>query len=160
AEDQLFSPTVLEDVAFGPLNLGLKPAQAKDRALETLEQLGLEGFADRITHRLSGGEKRLVALATILAMQPKALLLDEPTNDLDPPTRQRLIATLNELDLGYVIISHDWDFLAQTTEQSLTLDKDTGRLVKSTAVPHTHVHVHEAGDAPHEHPNGPKGHKH
>ena len=76
-DDQLFSPTVLEDAAFGLLNLGVKPAEARRRALETLEDLGLQGFENRITHRLSGGEKRMVALATVLAMKPDVLLLDE-----------------------------------------------------------------------------------
>ena len=91
AEDQLFCPTVLEDVAFGPLNLGLSPDEAAERALRTLRGLGLEGFEGRLTHRLSGGEKKLVSLAAVMAMQPEALLLDEPTNGLDPEARERLI---------------------------------------------------------------------
>lgn len=83
ADDQLFSPTVLEDVAFGPLNLGAAPAEAKYIAQQTLTDLGLIHLEKRITHHLSGGEKKLVSLATILAMRPRALLLDEPTNNLD-----------------------------------------------------------------------------
>ena len=97
SDDQLFSPTVIEDVAFGPLNLGFSPKEAREIAVKTLEELGLAGFEDRITHRLSGGEKKLVALATILAMRPKILLLDEPTNNLDPKTRSHLIEILQGL---------------------------------------------------------------
>ena len=90
ADDQLFSPTVLEDVAFGPLNLGRSQEEAKDIAQSTLELLGLSGFEDRITYKLSGGEKKLVSLATVLAMEPEILLLDEPSNGLDDNTKARL----------------------------------------------------------------------
>ena len=89
-DDQLFSPTVLEDVAFGPLNLGKSPEEAKDIALKTLAGLNLSGFKDRITYKLSGGEKRLVSLATVLAMDPDVLLLDEPTNGLDEETEEKI----------------------------------------------------------------------
>ncbi|MCH5276814.1 MAG: energy-coupling factor ABC transporter ATP-binding protein [Desulfovibrionaceae bacterium] len=121
ADDQLFCPTVLDDVAFGPLNLGLTKAQARQRAEQTLAELGLEGFGPRLTHRLSGGEKKLVSLATVLSMRPEALLLDEPTNDLDPEARERLIAVLTSLTTARIIISHDWDFLTRTSESFLTI---------------------------------------
>lgn len=127
ADDQLFNPTVLDDVAFGPLNLGLTPAEARDRAVKTLEFLGLCGFEERLTHKLSGGEKKLVSLAAILSMRPEALFLDEPTNGLDPETRERIITILNGLDASLIIISHDWDFLDQTTKDYLTIEK--GRLI-------------------------------
>ena len=78
ADDQLFSPTVLEDVAFGPLNLGKSKLEARNIAQNTLERLGIAHFENRVTHKLSGGEKRLVALATVLSMEPELLLLDEP----------------------------------------------------------------------------------
>ncbi len=113
AEDQLFFPTVLEDVAFGPLNLGLSAAEAAEQARATLRRLGLAGFEQRLTHHLSGGERRLVALATVLAMEPEALLLDEPTNDLDQEARQRLIDILCDLPTARMVISHDWDFLSR-----------------------------------------------
>ncbi len=150
SDDQLFSPTVLEDVAFGPLNLGHSPAEAAEIAVHTLENLGLHGFEERITHRLSGGEKKLVALATILAMRPKLLLLDEPTNNLDPQTRQRLIDILKNLDLSQVIISHDWNFLDHTTTALYALEE--GRIHRCDAAQiHVHRHLHRAGDHPHHH---------
>lgn len=149
SDDQLFSPTVLEDVAFGPLNLGLSADQARERALETLRSLHMEGFADRVTHRLSGGEKKMAALASVLAMRPQVLLLDEPTNDLDPGTRERLIEHINSLPMARCIISHDWDFLEQTCSRFVSL-KD-GRVHESAHVPHVHVHIHDGGDVEHKH---------
>lgn len=156
SDDQLFSPTVIEDVAFGPLNLGFSPEEAGDIARKTLKDLGLFGFEDRITHRLSGGEKKLVALATILAMQPKLLLLDEPTNNLDPKTSSRLIDILNSLELNQIIISHDWDFLSHTTTVLYKIeDGHMHRCEEDHVHVHRHVHVHKAGDHPHHHnPSG------
>jgi cobalt/nickel transport system ATP-binding protein len=150
ADDQLFSPTVVEDVAFGPLNLGKTPEDARQVSIETLAQLGLLGFENRITHKLSGGEKKLVALATILAMKPKALLLDEPTNNLDPPAREHLITIINNLDQACIIISHDWDFLAETCRETFAMEQ--GSLIhKEQAYLHNHHHAHPCGDCPHQH---------
>lgn len=150
ADDQLFCPTVLDDVTFGPLNLGLTVAEAKQRAEQTLAELGLEGFGPRLTHRLSGGEKKLVSLATVLSMRPEALLLDEPTNDLDPEARERIIAVLARLKTARIIISHDWDFLIRTSDSFVTIadKKLTGAAPSLT---HTHVHAHFLGDTPHAH---------
>lgn len=150
SDDQLFCPTVLEDVAFGPLNLGLTPTEAQDRALATLDLLGLQGFASRVTHKLSGGEKKMVALASIMSMAPKALFLDEPTNDLDAATRDRLMNVLVEHSHSHIIISHDWDFLQRTCDIFLTM-KD-GRVTETPHVPH--VHVHHGGGARHKHGHG------
>ncbi len=116
-DDQLFCPTVLEDVAFGPLNQGKPTAEAIRIARETMERLGLLGFEDRVTYKLSGGEKKLVALATVLAMQPQLLLLDEPTAGLDESTRHRLIHILQDLNLPYMIVSHEPDFLNHTVKE-------------------------------------------
>ena len=150
AEDQLFFPTVLEDVAFGPLNLGLTADEARERALETLRDLGLAGFEDRLTHRLSGGEKKLVSLAAVMAMQPEALLLDEPTNGLDNDARQRIIDILSSLETARITISHDWDFLAQTSTQYLTIAHN--RLHScAPSFAHAHMHAHPLGNEPHEH---------
>lgn len=106
-DDQLFCPTVAEDVAFGPLNTGASRAEARRIVAETLDGLGLSGFEDRVTHHLSGGEKRLVSLAAVLAMKPEVLLLDEPTNALDAKARARLIEVLSGLPQAMVIVSHD-----------------------------------------------------
>ena len=114
SDDQLFSPTVLEDVAFGPLNLGLSRQAARERAMETLESLGLETFADRATHRLSGGEKKMVSIASVLSMRPEALLLDEPTAFLDDDSRERITGILKGQNIARVVVSHDRCFLEQT----------------------------------------------
>jgi cobalt/nickel transport system ATP-binding protein len=114
ADDQLFCPTVLEDVAFGPLNQGKPPEEAVQIARETMERLGLHGFDDRVTYKLSGGEKKLVSLATVMAMEPELLLLDEPTSGLDENTKHRLMHILKSLDIAYMIVSHERDFLNHT----------------------------------------------
>ena len=150
-DDQLFSPTVLEDVAFGPLNLGLSPDRAKQRAMWALEVVGLSGMEDRITTKLSGGEKKLLSLATIIAMKPRVLLLDEPTTGLAPATRETIINLINDLPMDFVIVSHDWDFLYRTTNSLYLMEK--GRLIETDrSILHQHFHVHPYGDVPHEHP--------
>ncbi len=150
SDDQLFSPTVIEDVAFGPLNLGASQEEAIEKAKSTLKKLGLEGFEERITHRLSGGEKKLVALATILSMDPQLLLLDEPTNNLDPSTRSRLTEILQELDLLQVVISHDLSFLDEITDKLHTIED--GQINVSPEIHiHEHHHVHTGGNHPHHH---------
>jgi len=123
ADDQLFCPTVLEDVAFGPLNLGKSPQEAKRIVRDTLAALRLDGFEERITYQLSGGEKRLVSLATVLAMSPEVLILDEPTSGLDEATTKRLVEFLNESTLSYILISHDMDFIKKTTNKSVTMQE-------------------------------------
>jgi len=148
ADDQILFPTVMDDVAFGPLNLGLPPAEAAREAREALAFVGLAGFEDRLTHRLSGGEKKLVTLAGVLAMRPKALLLDEPTSSLDPDTRHRLIHILNSLDAAVLTVSHDWDFLNLVSGVFFTVE--SGRLVKETAAElHWHPHAHPHPEQPH-----------
>ncbi|GAK59883.1 ABC transporter related protein [Candidatus Vecturithrix granuli] len=108
ADDQLFCPTVLDDVAFGPLNLGKTAGKAREVALQTLAALGIGDFAGRITYKLSYGEKRLAALVTVLSMQPDILLLDEPTNGLDERSKQRLNDVLHTLPQ---VISHGQEFM-------------------------------------------------
>ncbi|MEF2229877.1 MAG: ABC transporter ATP-binding protein [Pseudodesulfovibrio sp.] len=149
SDDQLFCPTVLDDVAFGPLNQGLGPDLARGRAAEALRTVGLSGFEDRVPYRLSGGEKKLVALATILAMEPQVLVLDEPTTGLSPESRDRLVDILSRLHMARLVVSHEPDFLAATTNTLLAM-RD-GRIHPGRLSPHTHVHVHEEGDIPHDH---------
>lgn len=121
SDNQLFCPTVAEDVAFGPLNLGKPREEVRCIVAHTLEALGLEGYEDRITYKLSGGEKRLVALATVLAMDPEVLLLDEPTSGLDNKAVKRLMAVLSQLPHAMVIVSHDERLLGHLPTRHLTL---------------------------------------
>lgn len=120
-DDQLFCPTVAEDVAFGPRNLGKSPTETRKIVARTLAELRLEHLADRVTHRLSGGEKRLVTLATVLAMDPDVLLLDEPTNALDENAAARLLAVLSGLPQAMVIVSHDRAFRNRLATRTATL---------------------------------------
>jgi cobalt/nickel transport system ATP-binding protein len=150
SDDQLFSPTVLEDVAFGPLNLGKSKEEAVDIARRTMTELGLAGFEARITIKLSGGEKRLVALATVLAMEPEVLLLDEPINGLDIETQKKIAQILADLDLSYIIISHDIDFLTAITGSIYTMQ--AGKIfIDDKLQVHQHVHAHPHGSYPHRH---------
>ncbi|MGB2782500.1 MAG: ABC transporter ATP-binding protein [Atribacterota bacterium] len=129
-DDQLFSPTVAEDIAFGPLNLRKNHQEIKKILKEILETLGLAGFEDRITYNLSYGEKRLVSLATVWAMQPEILLLDEPTIWLDEGTIEKIVQILNRSPhLSYIIISHDKKFLEETTNSICFLDNGKIRRV-------------------------------
>ncbi len=150
SDDQLFCPTVLDDVAFGPLNLGASRNEAMDTARKTLHTLGIEDFETRITHRLSGGQKRLVALAAVLAMSPEVLLLDEPTSGLDSGVKQKLIDILNNLDISYLIISHEFDFLNSVTDKIFSMEE--GRILTDEEIHvHHHEHVHKHGRHPHIH---------
>jgi cobalt/nickel transport system ATP-binding protein len=118
SDDQLFCPTVAEDVSFGPLNLGIARDEVRRIVAQTLDRLGLAGYENRITYQLSSGEKRLVALATILAMQPEVLLLDEPTNSLDETAAQRLLDILLGLPQSLILVSHDRTFRESLTTQA------------------------------------------
>jgi len=106
-DDQLLGPSVVEDVEFGPLNLGLAPAAARRLAREQLGRLGIDALAERPVHELSGGEQRLAALAGVLAMAPRVLLLDEPTAGLDADSAQRLLAALLATGVPMIVASHD-----------------------------------------------------
>jgi cobalt/nickel transport system ATP-binding protein len=127
SDDQLFCSTVGDDVAFGPLNLGLGADEARRRVAEALGRVGMAGAEQRVPLRLSGGEKRRVALAGVLAMRPEVLLLDEPSMFLDPRGRRELIALLNGLGGTKVVASHDLEFVLETCRRVLLLDG--GKLV-------------------------------
>jgi cobalt/nickel transport system ATP-binding protein len=131
SDDQLFSTTVGDDVAFGPLNLGLGGAEVRGRVTEALAKVGLSGFEARVPHHLSGGEKRRAALAGVLAMRPELLLLDEPSMFLDPRGRRELIALLKNLGGTQMVGSHDLDMILDLCQRVLVLDH--GRLVASDA---------------------------
>jgi cobalt/nickel transport system ATP-binding protein len=123
SDDQLFCPTVLEDIAFGPLNLGKSIREARVIVSTTLDSLNLAGYEQRITYQLSGGEKRLVSLATVLAMEPEALILDEPTNGLDEETSDRITDLLNRSSFTYILISHDMQLVRRTTQKIFQLKR-------------------------------------
>ncbi|MDA7966559.1 ABC transporter ATP-binding protein [Ruegeria sp.] len=120
-DDQLFCPTVAEDIAFGPLNLGRSTAEALAIVDKVLTDLDLMHLRDRITHKLSGGEKRLVTLATVLAMEPEALLLDEPTNALDTKNEARLLEILQALPQAILLVSHAPNFRQALAPETLEL---------------------------------------
>lgn len=122
ANDQLFMPTILEDITFGLLNYGMPNAVAIDKGRQILTDFGLEAFANRSAYELSGGQKRLVALATILALEPDILILDEPTNGLDPAWRRNLARVLLNLPVKVMLIaSHDLHWLGKVTQRALVL---------------------------------------
>ncbi len=128
-DDQLFLPTVAEDVAFGPLNLGLDADEVKRRVRQALEAVGLDAsFGPRQPHRLSGGERRAAALATVLAMRPDVLALDEPTNDLDPRARRALIQVLGRFPTR-LLASHDLEAILALCQRCVLLDG--GRVVRT-----------------------------
>ncbi|NOE20858.1 ATP-binding cassette domain-containing protein [Ruegeria atlantica] len=127
ADDQLFCPTVAEDVAFGPLNLGKTRDEALAIVDKVLGDLDLMHLKNRITHKLSGGEKRLVTLATVLAMEPEVLLLDEPTNALDTKNEARLLEILRALPQAILLVSHSPAFRLELAPDEL--DLRDGKLV-------------------------------
>lgn len=127
SDDQLFNATVFDDVAFGPLNLGLPSDEVRRRTAEALAAVALTGLEERAPFHLSGGEKRRVALAGVLAMRPQVLLLDEPSLHLDPRGRREFIRLLNGLPGTKVIASHDLELILQTCPRVLLLDG--GRLI-------------------------------
>jgi cobalt/nickel transport system ATP-binding protein len=126
-DDQLFSPTVFEDVAFGPLYQGLPAAQVERRVQEALAAVGMEAYAGRVSHHLSAGEKKRIAIATVLAMQPEVLVLDEPTAGLDPRARRALIHLLRDLPMTMLVSSHDLAMVQEILPRIIILDE--GRVV-------------------------------
>ena len=122
SDEQLFMPTVLEDVAFGPANLGLSPEQAVARASKALEQVGVSAL-HKAPYHLSSGEKRRAALAGVLAMDPEVLVLDEPTMSLDPPGRRDLVRLLRGLPQAKLLVTHDVDFARALATRAVFLER-------------------------------------
>jgi cobalt/nickel transport system ATP-binding protein len=122
-DDQLFSPTVFDDVAFGPLNLGYKEEEVRQAVSTALSEVGLSGYEARSPHHLSLGEKKRVALATVLAMSPRILVLDEPTSNLDPGGKWSLISLLKKLGGTKVIVSHDLELVGELCSRVVVMDK-------------------------------------
>ncbi len=120
-DDQLFMPTVREDVAFGPVNLGLPAEDVEARVRDALTQVGHLELAERPPYRLSGGEKRAVAIATVLAMYPSILVMDEPSSSLDPRARRRVIELLRSFSHTKIIATHDLDLALDVCERTIVL---------------------------------------
>lgn len=120
-DDQIFMPTVWDDVAFGPINMGLDQAAVEERVAEAMEMAGIQGYEQRVPHHLSYGEKKRVAIAGVLAMKPSILLLDEPTANLDPQGRRDLMEILDSLEATQVFATHDLSVAFELTEKAVVL---------------------------------------
>lgn len=121
SDSQLFMSTVYEDVAFGPRNYGCPEEETEQRVMDALQKVRLEGLKDRQIYRMSGGEKKLASIATILSLKPEVILLDEPSIALDPRNRKNLIGILNEMKETKVITSHDLDMILDTCDRTVLL---------------------------------------
>jgi cobalt/nickel transport system ATP-binding protein len=126
-DDQLFMPTLFDDVAFGPLNMGLGTEQVKERVAGALQTVGLTEMGDKAPHHLSAGQKRAAAIATILSMEPKIITLDEPDGSLDPRNRNNLVKLLGSLSQTLIIATCNMNFAAALAEKAVLLDK--GRII-------------------------------
>ena len=127
SDNQMFMPTVYEDMIFGPRNYGLSREEADARVDRVLKELGLESLKYRHNHKISGGEKRMAAIATILAMEPEMIVMDEPSTALDPVNRRRVISTINSRKETKLIASHDLDMILDTCQRVILLNH--GRIV-------------------------------
>lgn len=125
SDNQMFMPTVYEDMIFGPRNYGLSKEEAEARVDRVLEHLGLQDLKYRYNHKISGGEKRMAAIATILAMEPEVILMDEPSTALDPVNRRTVIHTIQSLSQTKLIASHDLDMILDTCERVILLSHGT-----------------------------------
>lgn len=122
SDNQMFMPTVYEDMMFAPLNYGMSREEAEAKVDAVLEKLGLQELKYRYNHRISGGEKRMAAIATILAMEPEAVLMDEPSSALDPCNRRTVIRTICGMDQTRLITSHDLDMILETCQRVILVD--------------------------------------
>lgn len=121
-DDQLFSPTVFDDVAFGPIYMGLPESEIQQRVSQALQDVEMAGFSERITYHLSMGEKKRIAIATVLAMQPEILVFDEPTAGLDPRARRNLIRLIERLPQTLIVATHDLDFARRSFSRVILMN--------------------------------------
>jgi cobalt/nickel transport system ATP-binding protein len=126
-DDQVFMPTVAEDVAFGPANLGIAGEELEARVVAALEAVGMTEHRDRAPHHLSYGERRLVAIATVLSMKPEILVLDEPSANLDPAGRRELADVLRKLDITMLMVTHDLPYALELCQRAVVMNH--GRIV-------------------------------
>lgn len=122
-DDQLFMPTVFDDIAFGPLNFGLSSEEVKNRVDEVIKAMKLEGFEDRLPHHLSTGEKKRVSIATVLSMRPSLIILDEPSSNLDPKGRRELIKLLKTIEGTKIIATHDLELVLEICNKVILMRK-------------------------------------
>ena len=144
-DDQLFSPTVFDDVAFGPLHMGFKEEEVLARVDEALEQVSMSNYRDRLSHHLSVGEKKRIAIATVLAMRPQILLLDEPSSDLDPRARRSLIDLLRDMSITMLVSTHDMGMVNELFTRMVIMDDgcivadgSTSELMENQQLLHKH----------------------
>lgn len=128
SDNQMFMPTVFDDMMFGPLNYGHTKEEAEARVDEVLEELGLTYLKNKYNHKISGGEKRMAAIATILTMRPKIVLMDEPSIALDPQNRRIVINAINKLNTTKIIASHDLDMILDTCDRVILMHD--GKIIK------------------------------
>jgi len=131
-DDQLFMPTVLEDVMFGPRNFGYSFDEAKSLSLQALEQVKMLDFIDKAPHHLSFGQKRKVAIASVLASKPNLIVLDEPSSNLDPASRRELIEILKSLEITIILVTHDLPMALEVCKRSLILNRGKIEIIDST----------------------------
>jgi cobalt/nickel transport system ATP-binding protein len=127
AEDQLFSLTVFDDVAFGPINMGYSESEVKQRVTKAMDWVGMAGYEQRSPHHLSVGEKKRIAIATVLSLNPEILVIDEPTSNLDPRSKWSLIELLQQLPMTKIIATHDLELVRALCDRVLVMDE--GRIV-------------------------------
>jgi cobalt/nickel transport system ATP-binding protein len=122
-EDQLFSLNVFDDVAFGPINMGYSESEVKRRVAQALEWVGMVGYEQRSPHHLSVGEKKRIAIATVLALSPEILVIDEPTSNLDPRSKWSLVELLNQLPITKIIATHDLELVRALCHRTVVMDE-------------------------------------
>jgi len=144
-DDQLFSPTVFEDVAFGPLHMGLPEEEVRQKVERALEAVQMSAYRDRLSHHLSVGEKKRIAIATVLSMDPGLLVLDEPTAGLDPRARRKLIHLMRDLPLTMLVSTHDMAMVREIFPRTIVMDEGrvvadgpTADLLRDEALLHAH----------------------